>query len=49
MSCIYSALKPLYLISKWLGLAPFPLEKTGTAIPDVTKKRPLDFLLCIII
>ncbi|KDR16859.1 hypothetical protein L798_08601, partial [Zootermopsis nevadensis] len=43
MSCIYSALSPLYLASKMLGLAPYPRGRTGTAIPDFTTKRPLGF------
>jgi hypothetical protein len=43
MSCIYSALNPLYLVSKLLGLAPYPPGKTGTAIPDVRTKRPFGF------
>jgi len=40
---INRALEPLYLISKLLGLTPYPLEKTGTAIPDITKKSPFVF------
>ncbi|XP_021924661.1 uncharacterized protein LOC110832180 isoform X1 [Zootermopsis nevadensis] len=42
-SNIYSALKPLYLATKLVGLAPYPAGKTGTAIPDVTTKSRFGF------
>jgi len=38
-SSIYSAVSPLYLVSKLLGMAPYNLVKTGTAdFPNTTRK-----------
>lgn len=45
MSCIYSALSSLYLVSRVLGHAPYCGGNTGTTIP----KRFLFFPLCITI
>jgi hypothetical protein len=38
-SCMYSAVSPLYLVSKLLGMAPYTLVKAGTAgFPNTTRK-----------
>lgn len=38
-SSMYSAVSPLYLVSKLLGMAPYTLVKTGTAgFPNTTRK-----------
>ncbi|PNF23494.1 hypothetical protein B7P43_G06516 [Cryptotermes secundus] len=43
MSCIYSALKPLHVVSKLPGLAPCSGGKSGTTIPDITGKTSFRF------
>lgn len=43
-STIYTAVSPLYLVSKLLGLAPYTLIKTGTVgFPDTTRKSYFGF------
>jgi hypothetical protein len=42
-SSIYSALKPLYLASRFLGLAPYPAGAPATAIPDVSTESSFGF------
>jgi hypothetical protein len=43
MSSVYSALKPLYLVSRLLGLAPYRWGKKVTAIPDISTKSAFGF------
>jgi len=43
-SSMYSAVSPLYLVSKLLGMAPYTLVKTGTAgFPNSTRKSYFGF------
>lgn len=43
-SSMYSAVSPLYLVSKLLGMAPYTLVKTGTAgFPNTTRKGYFGF------
>jgi hypothetical protein len=43
MTCIYSALKPLLVASKLLGLAPYSGGEATADIPDITKRSSLRF------
>jgi hypothetical protein len=44
VNTIYSAVSPLYLVAKLLGLAPYTLVKTGTAgFPNTTRKSYFGF------
>jgi hypothetical protein len=41
MACIYSALNALHVASKVLGLVPYSGGEAGTALPDISRRSPI--------